>query len=141
MSLPEDTLALQLEVLHDALRLDRRQEALWLAYTDRLQALMTDMQRSHAETAQADALHRIDARIAPLRNRLAALDQISEAAAHLYRELDERQRRVADEMLPETVPLLADRIEQASDRRGQPGSGEPGGNGNGDPSQQQRRRH
>ncbi len=116
---------MQLELLHDALRLDRRQEALWLAYTDRLQALLSDMQRPRAVSAQGDALHRVEDRITPLRNRLAALDQISAAAGDLYRVLDERQRGVADEMLPATVPLLADRIEMEnsrnSDMRG-PGS-------------------
>jgi len=125
MERPQDSLALQLEMLHDALRLDRRQEPLWLAYTDRLQALLSDMQRSHAVSAQADALHRVEDRIAPLRNRLAALDQISAAAANLYRVLDERQRGVADEMLPATVPLLADRIETEGSRAGDMGG--PGG--------------
>lgn len=109
---------MQLELLHDALRLDRRQEALWLAYTDRLQALLSDMQRPRAVSAQGDALHRVEDRITPLRNRLAALDQISAAAGDLYRVLDERQRGVADEMLPATVPLLADRIEMENSRNG-----------------------
>jgi len=125
MERPQDSLALQLEMLYDALRLDRRQEPLWLAYTDRLQALLSDMQRPHAVSAQADALHRVEDRIAPLRNRLAALDQISAAAANLYRVLDERQRGVADEMLPATVPLLADRIETEGSRAGDMGG--PGG--------------
>lgn len=109
---------MQLELLHDALRLDRRQEALWLAYTDRLQALLSDVQRPRAVSAQGDALHRVEDRITPLRNRLAALDQISAAAGDLYRVLDERQRGVADEMLPATVPLLADRIEMENSRNG-----------------------
>ncbi|QSI77145.1 hypothetical protein [Niveibacterium microcysteis] len=124
---------MQLELLHDALRLDRRQEALWLAYTDRLQALLSDMQRPRAVSAQGDALHRVEDRIAPLRNRLAALDQISAAAGDLYRVLDERQRSVADEMLPATVPLLADRIEMEnsrnSDMRGPGGGMQQGGQG------------
>ncbi|GAA5175951.1 hypothetical protein GCM10025771_09490 [Niveibacterium umoris] len=129
MNRPQDTLALQLDLLHEALRLDRRQEPYWLAYTDRLQALMSDMQRPHAESAQADALHRIDDRIAPLRNRLAALDQLSDAAARLYRELDARQRGVADEMLPATVPLLADSIEQGGPHGGMDGNGQAGQQG------------
>ncbi|WP_374599985.1 hypothetical protein [Niveibacterium sp.] len=124
---------MQLELLHDALRLDRRQEALWLAYTDRLQALLSDMQRPRAVSAQGDALHRVEDRITPLRNRLAALDQISAAAGDLYRVLDDRQRGVADEMLPATVPLLADRIEMEnsrnSDMRGPGGDMQQGGQG------------
>ncbi len=133
MEQPQDSLAMQLGLLHDALQLDRRQEAFWLTYTDRLQALLTDMQRPRAVSAQGDALHRVEDRITPLRNRLAALDQISAAAGDLYRVLDERQRGVADEMLPATVPLLADRIEMENSRggemRGPGGDMQQGGQG------------
>ena len=41
-----------------------------------------------------------------------------EDVGDLYRVLDERQRGVADEMLPATVPLLADRIEMENSRNG-----------------------
>ncbi|MCX9155737.1 hypothetical protein OPU71_06310 [Niveibacterium sp. 24ML] len=107
----EDSLAIQLRTLHDALQLDARQEALWLNYADKIQAFISDMQRPNQAGTKPDAPHRIEARIAPLRNRLAALEQISDAAERLYRNLDARQRELADELLADTVPLLPDRID------------------------------
>ena len=100
----DDTLVTQLAMLHEALRLDAHQEQLWMNYTDKLQAFLADMQRPNKESSLHDAPHRVEARIAPLRNRLAALEQISDAAERLYRQLDDRQRAVADEMLAATVP-------------------------------------
>jgi hypothetical protein len=125
----EDMLATQLAMLHTALRLDAQQEQLWLAYTDKLQAFLGDMQRPGAASMQRDAPHQVEARIAPLRNRLAALEQISDAAERLYRRLDARQREVADEMLAATVPLLPDRIDMPTNG---PGAGGPPGGGGGE---------
>lgn len=131
----EDTLATQLRTLHDALQLDARQESLWLNYTDKLQAFISDMQRPNQPGSKTDAPHRIEARIAPLRNRLAALEQISDAAERLYRKLDARQRELADELLAETVPLLPDRIELP----GGPGAAGGEGKDHGPPGMGRRR--
>jgi len=41
-----------------------------------------------------------------VRNRLAAMEDIADAASQLYAVLSPEQRKVADDLLPTTVPAL-----------------------------------
>jgi hypothetical protein len=53
-----------------------------------------------------DALHQIDRRVDIVRNRLAAMEDIADAARLLYSMLSADQRKMADELMPTTVPAL-----------------------------------
>jgi len=89
------------------LKLEAAQQAAWDMYARRVLALMQDQMRGIARPPpDEDAPHQIDRRVDVVRNRLAAMEDIAEAAGHLYSLLSPEQRKVADELLPTTVPPL-----------------------------------
>ena len=102
------------------LKLEAAQQPAWDAFARRAEALMQDQLRGVAEPSEGqDALHQINRRVDVVRNRLAAMEDIADAAAQLYSLLSPAQRKLADELLPTAVPSLYSGLPDFS--RGQPG--------------------
>jgi hypothetical protein len=105
-SLTEEFSAHLLEV-QQRLKLEVGQQAAWDAFAVRVQALMQDQLRGLPSSPEhEDAPHRINRRVDVVRNRLAAMEDIADAASQLYALLTAEQRKLADELLPTTVPAL-----------------------------------
>lgn len=99
--------SVHLDDVRQKLKLQAAQQPAWDAYARRAQALMEDQLRGvPTPDASEDALHQINRRVDVVRNRLAAMEDIADAAGQLYSTLSPEQRKVADELLPTTVPTL-----------------------------------
>jgi hypothetical protein len=122
----------QLDNLRFQLKLRPEQEAAWLDYQEKVGALVADQLRPTAPEGigSGNALRQIDRKTDVVRNRLAALEDIGDAARRLYGKLDETQRGVADRLLAATVPALYSGL--ASERPQGDGRGGPGKPGLGD---------
>jgi hypothetical protein len=98
----------QLDQLHYQFRLRPEQEKAWAAYQKRIESLLDDGQRERPleVLSEATAIRQIDTRIDRVRNRLAALEDVADAARALYAQLDESQRALADRLLVRTLPSL-----------------------------------
>ena len=67
------------------------------------------------------ALVQIESRIDIVRNRLTAMEDVSDAAKRLYAGLTAEQRAIADGLLPGTVPTLyTGNMSAAAPGRGRP---------------------
>jgi hypothetical protein len=96
-----------LQDVKQRLKLEPAQQAAWDSYARRAEALMQDQMRGMAPPPEhEDALHQINRRVDIVRNRLAAMEDIADAAAQLYSTLSADQRKTADDLLPTTVPTL-----------------------------------
>lgn len=132
----------QLQETADALLLTPRQLPLWEAYQEKVGALMADQLKlsSYGAAAQS-APKQVAYKVEVVRNRLAAMEDIQDAANRLYAELDDTQKKIADQRLAQTVPALysglgggdagasAERGADRPERRG--GAGGRGGRGGG----------
>jgi phytoene dehydrogenase-like protein len=99
--------AAQLADVQKRLKLKPDQQTAWDAYVHRVEALMDDLMRGvPAQGEHESAPRQINQRVDLIRNRLAAMEDIADAASHLYATLSEDQRETADELLPATVPTL-----------------------------------
>jgi hypothetical protein len=98
----------QLDNLRFQLKLRPEQEAAWLDYQEKVGALVADQLRPATPVGveSGNALRQIDRKADVIRNRLAALEDIGDAARLLYGKLDDTQRGVADRLLATTVPAL-----------------------------------
>ena len=129
-------IAQQLEEVEQRLQLQPEQQPLWDRYARRVMDLIEDQTRgprAPAASESQDALKRIAQQVDIVRDRLAAMEQIEDAAGRLYRQLTPEQRQIADGLLPGTVPPLYSGL--AQDRRsaaGGPGGGPGGEAGSGD---------
>lgn len=109
-----------LQEVKQRLKLESAQQPAWDAFARRVQALMEDQMRGVPRPAdQEDAVRQINRRVDVVRNRLAAMEDIAEAASQLYSALSADQRKLADELLPTTVPTLYSGLPDIS--RGPPG--------------------
>lgn len=88
----------------EALQLTPAQRPLWLAYRDKVAALLGDQARPAPQRGKTDAMQAIGQRLDQARNRLGALEDIHDAAARLYAALDGEQKKTADRLLPQTLP-------------------------------------
>lgn len=128
----------QLQATAEALKLTPKQNALWDAYQEKISALMSDqMKLMPYQASGQNALLQIGRKTDTVRNRLTAMEDIQDAAGKLYAALDDKQKKVADQMLPQTVPALYSGFgsssggsggERGSERAGG-GRGGPGGSG------------
>ena len=111
--------SVHLDDVRQKLKLQPAQQPAWDVYARRAQALMEDQLRGvpPPDTSE-DALRQINRRVDVVRNRLAAMEDIADAAGQLYATLSPEQRKVADELLPTTVPALYSGLPDFS--RGQP---------------------
>jgi phytoene dehydrogenase-like protein len=99
--------AAQLADVHKRLKLKPDQQAAWDAYVHRVEALMDDLMRGvPAPIDHESAPRQINQRVDMIRNRLAAMEDIADAAGQLYAVLSAAQREIADDLLPTTVPTL-----------------------------------
>jgi hypothetical protein len=124
-----DQSATQLALARARLNLSTPQEPAWNAYADAIGALLADLSRESPQPAGGNAVHRIDRRVDVARNRYAALENVADAMRALYSQLDDGQKRMADRVLPGTVPSLAAGAllpADSGDAAGRPG-GTPGG--------------
>jgi len=125
------TIQQQLDSVHYELKLRDDQEQAWQAYQDKVEAFMTDQLRVVPAPAESgNALRQIDRKTDIVRNRLAAMEDIADAARHMYERLDSRQRATADRLLAGTVPVPYSGLDEArpSGRDG-PDGGRPDGRG------------
>ena len=96
-----------LQEVKQRLKLQTEQQVAWDAFARRVQALMEDQMRGMPRPDEReDAVHQINRRVDVVRNRLAAMEDIADAAGQLYSALSPDQRKIADELLPTTVPTL-----------------------------------
>lgn len=119
-----------------ALHLTPRQQVLWDTFQTRIGDLMADQIRGYINTPSGrTAVQQIDSKVDTVRNRLAAMEDIADAAKALYASLDQKQKETADLRLAAAVPALYSGfggMGGGSDSRGGqggPGSGGPGGPG------------
>lgn len=118
----------QLMETAQALNLTPRQQVLWDTYQTRIGALMADQMRvEFSEPMRRGALQQINGKVDTVRNRLAAMEDIAEAAKTLYQSLDAKQREIADQRLAATVPALYSGLGDAGGA--EHGGAKPGGRG------------
>lgn len=102
-----DQVRLQLRDTAQALDLTPKQVVLWEAYQDKVGALINDLHRIEPyRPPRQGAVRQIGAKVDQARNRLAALEEVQDAADRLYQSLDDKQRQTADQRLPGTVLAL-----------------------------------
>lgn len=125
-----EDLQAQLSDVEQRLALTPQQRPLWDRYREAVGALMADQMRLDPRpVTRIDALKQIGRKVDVVRNRLVAMEDIANAAEHLYGVLDADQRRVADRVLPGTVPALYSGLPGggAHDSAGREARGERGG--------------
>ena len=112
---------IHLQDVKKRLKLKTSQQAAWNTYARRVQALMEDLMRGvgRPPPENEDAVHQINRRVDLVRNRLAAMEDIADAAGQLYSMLSADQRKLADDLLPTTVPTLYSGLPDSA--LGQPG--------------------
>ena len=101
-----DQVRMQLTDARLALKLEAAQNPLFDAYQDKVFALLSDLGRGVNAPSGEDTLKQIDRKVDVARNRLTAMEEISDAAKKLYAGLTPEQKTVADRVIPGTVPAL-----------------------------------
>ena len=120
-----------IEELRIDLKLQPTQVPAWEAYVDKARLLASDIMRDRATTSaatQVSALKLIDRSVDGARNRLAALEEVADAAKALYALLTPEQQAVADPRLAALVPGRAGTYQPALPRGGPPAA-RPAGTG------------
>jgi hypothetical protein len=107
---PTPMLEVTLHELQEDLKLVPEQQPLFDAYAETLRGLANDVARERqrqnaAKAVSATLVERIDRNVDALRNRLAAVEDIAQAAKALYARLNPDQQRTADPRLA-TLMLL-----------------------------------
>jgi hypothetical protein len=98
-----------IEELRVDLKLLASQMPAWEAYAAKLRALAGDISRSRAQMPagpETNVIQRLDRSIDAARNRLAAMEEVSDAAKVLYASLAPEQRARADPRLATVVLSL-----------------------------------
>lgn len=103
---PHAALQEQLRQTAEALALTPRQLPFWDAYQEKVGALLADQMKLPPYRARQTAPRQIAVKLDTVRNRLAAMEDLQEAADRLYAALDDAQKALADRMLAGTVPAL-----------------------------------
>jgi hypothetical protein len=99
-----------LQELHEDLKLAPQQEPLWESYADKIRALANDVARernARPSGTQLNVGQRMDRVVDTARNRLAALEDISQAGKSLFESLSPEQKAPADPRLANimSIPL------------------------------------
>ena len=105
---PTPVVETTLHEFHEDLKLTGEQESLFDRYAEAIRALGRDVQRDRSTTASAAKLavmQRIERNVDAMRNRLAAVEEIADAAKALYARLRPEQQSTADPRLA-TLMLL-----------------------------------
>jgi len=101
---PTPVLEVTLHELQEDLKLVPEQQPLFDVYAETLRGLANDVARerqrqSAAKAVSSTLVERIDRNVDALRNRLAAVEDIAQAAKALYTRLSPDQQRAADPRL------------------------------------------
>lgn len=96
----------RLQQTAEALKLNPTQAVLWDAYQERVGALIADQMKRQPYRLRQTAMQQIGQKVDTVRLRLAAMEDIQEAAGKLYAALNDEQKKTADQLLPQTVPAL-----------------------------------
>jgi len=115
---PNDQIRMQMTDLRLALKLAPEQNPLFDAYQGKVLDLLNDLTRGTPTPPEEPAPRQIDRKVDTVRNRLAAMEDLSDAAKKLYAALSEEQRKIADRMLSGTVPALYSTQPAAAPRGG-----------------------
>lgn len=126
-----DRWSAQLDQTALELNLTPRQLVVWEDYQARTRALMNEQLRDEPSAARRlTAPQQIDTRVATVRHRLAAIEEVAAAATRLYEILDPEQKAVADRRLAATVPPLYSGLISCAPMGAPVGGGDkPGGKG------------
>jgi hypothetical protein len=104
-----DQVQLQLGELEEDLHLSSTQRRLWTVYADRVQKLAGDVarDRDRLRFPKGTAAEQFDFVADRARDRLTAIEDISDAGKQLYASLSPTQREIADRrMVRVAVPLV-----------------------------------
>ena len=99
-----DQIRLRLTDLRIALSLKPEQAGSWQAYDDKVVEMLSESAHDATVSTSGNALNQIDRRVSSEQKRAAAMQQLSNAAKKLYSTLSDEQKRVADRLLPGTLP-------------------------------------
>jgi hypothetical protein len=103
----DDQFRMQLTDIQLALKLAPEQRPAWQAYERIVLDLLSDLRRgSPASEPGQGAPQQIERKVDVVRNRLAAMEDLSAAAKKFYAVLTDEQKVVADRLLAGTVPSL-----------------------------------
>ena len=97
-----DQVRMQITHTRLALKLTPEQTPLFETYQAKVLALLDSGGATPA--SQDSAPQQIDLKVDATRHRVTALEDIAQAAKKLYEVLTEEQKKIADQMLPGTVP-------------------------------------
>jgi hypothetical protein len=103
-----NTLELTAHEFHEDLKLTPEQEPLWETYLGKVRALGNDIVRERTQQPSGRSVtQQIDRIVDVARNRLAALEDIAQAAKDLYAKLTPEQQPAANPRLANlmTIPL------------------------------------
>ena len=128
----------RLQQAAEGLKLSPTQAVLWDAYQEKVGALMADQMKLQPYRSRQTAMQQNGQKVDTVRHRLAAMEDIQEAAGKLYAALNEEQKKTADQLLPSTVPALysgigsgggnsGGRNGERQEKGGRGGLGGPGG--------------
>lgn len=122
-----------MERLQARLALQPAQMVLWRTFTSRVDAYVGLHLREKPALAHPDeaAPRQIARKVDIEQNRLAALEDIEDAARHLYEALDDAQKKVADQLMFDAVPSFTPTGPAGGDRPAQGGSERPRRGGGG----------
>ena len=105
---PFDEIHGQLSETARLLELTPKQTVLWENYATSVGALISDQVRHEVQVlSKPTALQQINAKTEVVRNRLAAMEEITARARALYASLDNGQKKIADQRLAGTIPTLS----------------------------------
>lgn len=124
-----DQVQVQLGELEEDLRLNSAQRRLWTVYADRVQKLAGDVARDRDKLRfpKGTAEEQFDFVADRARDRLTAIEDISDAGKQLYASLSPAQRDVADRRLVRlTVPLVTNVQAAGAGGRAPAGDGDGG---------------
>ena len=120
----------QLQQTAEALKLSPTQAVLWDSYQDKIGALMSDQMKLQPYRAgRSPAPQQIAQKVDAVRHRLTALEDIEDAANHLYAALTPSQQATADQLLPNTIPTLYSGLSTAGATEERSGNGREGRGG------------
>ena len=141
---PTPMLELTLHEFQEDLKLRPDQKPLFEAYAEKIRDLAADVARERRQPpAKLGLLQRIDHNVDSMRNRLAGVEEIADAARALLAKLSPEQQGLADPRLANLMllPLAGAAFGGASGAGGPPGragppgaGGSPGGGGPDAPS-------
>jgi hypothetical protein len=94
----------RLSAVRSRLNLSAGQAVFWQDYESKVVLLLEDVKRAKAVRAGGTAVQRIGQAVGIAQSRYTGMEDIFESAKRLYSVLQDDQKRIADDLLPTTVP-------------------------------------